>query len=273
MDRVIHEAPVDEHRPDPYAPIAALYDVEHATFDADIEMYRQFAYATGDPILELGCGTGRVLLPLAADGYRVTGLDSSTAMLARAQTAVKQTQLTDRVTLAEAEMSDCASAPGGPFGLAIIALNGLLHATTSQAQRHILSSVRQALDPRGQLILDVLNPTPEYVRSLEGTALEGTWTLDDGSKVMKFSHRRVRPSEQIIETDLWYDIIGRTGTLNRVTTSFAMRYLSPSELVLLLELAGYVEWELYGSYDLDPLDDASDRLIVTAEVSPSHCIA
>lgn len=270
MDRVIHEAPLDHDRPDAYEHIAALYDLEHASFDADIEMYRQFVYATGDPVLELGCGSGRIVLPLAADGYRVTGLDASPAMLARAQSAVDRANLSDRVTLTEGDMGECTVAPGGPFGIVIIALNGLLHAATSHEQRKVLSCARQVLDPRGQLIIDVLNPTPEHLRGLEGTGLEGTWTLDDGSKVMKFSQRRVHPTQQIIETELWYDIVSPSGAINRVATSFPMRYLYPSELVLLLELAGYVEWELYGSYDLDPLDDSSDRLIVTAEVTPSR---
>jgi hypothetical protein len=48
-----------------------------------------------------------------------------------------------------------------------------------------------------------------------------------------------------------------------------MRYLVASELTLLLEVSGFVEWKRYGSYDLDPFDDRSDRLIVTAEVTPS----
>jgi hypothetical protein len=54
-----------------------------------------------------------------------------------------------------------------------------------------------------------------------------------------------------------------------VRTRFPMRYLVASELVLLLEITGFVEWKLYGSYDLDPYHEGSDRLIVTAEVTPS----
>jgi hypothetical protein len=46
-----------------------------------------------------------------------------------------------------------------------------------------------------------------------------------------------------------------------------MRYIHRAELELMLELAGYPEWELYGSYDLDPFEDGSDRLIVAAEAS------
>ena len=68
---------MDERNRDAYAEIGSFYDLEHASFDADLELYRNVAAAVGDPILELGCGSGRVLVPLAEMGFRVTGLDSS----------------------------------------------------------------------------------------------------------------------------------------------------------------------------------------------------
>ncbi len=73
---------------DPYAEIGALYDLEHATFDDDLDLYLNLALVTGDPVLELGCGSGRLLVPLAATGLRVTGLDRSQPMLDRARAAV-----------------------------------------------------------------------------------------------------------------------------------------------------------------------------------------
>ena len=69
---------------DPYAEIPELYDLEHADFADGVAFYQQFAEVIGDPILELGCGTGRLLQPLAAAGHRVTGIDQSAPMLARA---------------------------------------------------------------------------------------------------------------------------------------------------------------------------------------------
>ena len=98
---------------DEYASIAEFYDLEHADFDADIDLYRQLAEVVGDPILELGCGSGRVLLPLAAAGYRVTGLDHSRSMLARARMAASREGLAERVSLVAGEMEDAAAAPGG----------------------------------------------------------------------------------------------------------------------------------------------------------------
>ncbi len=270
MDRLLDERPLGEVRPDPYATIAELYDLEHVGFDDDVEMYRQFAYATGDPVLELACGSGRILAPLAADGHRVTGLDRSGPMLDRARLALSRLEPVPKYHLVEADMTAASTATGAPFGLVIVGLNSLLHAETSEEQRQVLTAARLACDPRGQLIVDILNPTPEHLQALTGTALDGQWALPTGNRVMKFSDRRVSSSEQTIATTIWYDIVGPDGTLRRENTGFTLRYLHRSELLLMLEFAGWVDFEVYGSYDLDPVTDSSERLIVTAQRTPSE---
>src|SRR3712207_2002018 len=113
---------------DPYAELPELYDLEHAEFTEDIDLYLRLAEVVGDPILELGCGTGRVLGPLAAAGHRVTGVDRSGAMLDRARSLLSEHAgaLSQRVTLIEDLMTEAERAPGGPFGLAIFSLNGLM---------------------------------------------------------------------------------------------------------------------------------------------------
>ena len=260
-----------EKAPDAYAEIAALYDLEHAPFEADLDLYRNVAEAVGDPILELGCGSGRVLVPLAELGFRVTGLDRSLAMLTRAAEAAASAGVAERVTLIEGAMEEADATAGGPFGLVLAPLNGLLHVVTAAGQRAALASARRALDPRGQLVLDVFNPTPEALRAFDGTVVaEGSWNLPDGSQVDKFSSRRHHATEQRIETDLWYDLLAPDGGLRRVRTSYPLRYLHPSEMELLLELTGYAEWALYGGYELEPFDDSSDRLVVLAEATPSR---
>jgi SAM-dependent methyltransferase len=257
---------------DPYAELPDLYDLEHAGFSDDIELYLRLAEVVGDPILELGCGTGRVLAPLAAAGHRITGIDRSRAMLDRAR-ATLQTQagsLLRRVTLAEGSMTEAERAPGGPFGLVIYSLNGLMHVSTMAGQRAALESARRALDPRGMLVIDVLNPTPELLTTLDGRVQhEGSWRESEGTVIDRFSAQTHDSAEQRIDTELWYDLTDLKGHIRRVRSGFPMRYLVASELTLLLEVSGFVEWQRYGSYDLDPFDDRSDRLIVTAEVTPS----
>lgn len=255
--------------PDPYAAIAELYDLEHAGYDEDVDLYLNLALAAGDPVLELGCGSGRLLLPLAQAGHRVTGLDLSAPMLDRARTALDAAGLGGRVALHRGSMTEADAVPGGPFGLVIVALNGLLHLRTAAAQREALAAARRALDPRGQLVVDLLHATPETLRVLDDSVVhEGTWRLPGGDRVDKFAARRVLPAGQGITTELWYDRLSPDGTLRRTATGYPMRYLHRAELELLLELVGFAEWQVYGSYDLDPFADGSERLIATAEVTP-----
>jgi SAM-dependent methyltransferase len=256
---------------DPYATIAELYDLEHDDFDADIALLLNFAEVVGDPILELGCGSGRLLVPLAEAGFNVTGLDNSRPMLDRAEGAIQKAGVGDRVTLFEGDMREADNAPGGPFGLVIYSLNSLMHLTTAGDQREALIAARKALDPRGQLIIDTINPSIEQVRHLlDGPHHEGWWELPDGSVIDKWSHRKASAHPQVIDTLLWYDRTWPDGHVTRTRSAFPLRYVHPSELALMLELAGFVEPMFYGSYDLDPFDPDTDRLLVTAEVTPSR---
>lgn len=258
----------NQPRTQPYDRIAELYDLEHVTHEDDIDFHLNFVQAVGDPVLELGCGSGRLLAPIAEAGFRIVGVDQSRAMLDRA--AVATAELSGLVTLREGDMTDLRGVPGGPFGTVIIGLNGLLHLPSAAEQRTCLSAARAVLDPRGQLLIDVFNPTPESLRGFDQSILhEGLWLKDDGSRVDKFSSRRVSTAAQTILTDLWYDLTGPDGIVKRTATSFTMRYVYPAELELMLEIAGFAEWQIYGSYDLDPLTDHSERILVAAEVTPA----
>lgn len=258
------------HPTDPYARIAQFYDLEHDGFEEDLDLYLNLASVVGDPILELGCGSGRLLEPLAAAGHRVTGVDGSEPMLARARQRLGTRHELGDVQLVHRTFDDLSAIPGGPFGLAIIGLNGLMHVALCDAQRDMLCAVKSLLDPRGMLVLDLMHPTPAVLQTLDQTVVhEGSWQLDDGSHITKVANRRVFPVEQRIETELWYERTAPNDSVERTVTTYPMRWIYPSELELLLELAGYAEWKVYGSYELDPLTDQSDRLIITAEVGAS----
>ena len=145
-----------------------------------------------------------------------------------------------------------------------------MHLTTSDRQLSALRAAFAALDPKGQLIIDTMNPTPAQLTQLDsGQTLEGSWDRPDGSTVDKWSHRYVHPATQLIDTMLWYDRTFPDGRLTRTRTRFPLRYVHASELELMLRLAGFSETRLYGNYDLEPYDDDSERLFVTSEVTPS----
>ncbi len=253
----------------PYDAIAEMYDLEHAGFDDDIAMMRNIASIVGDPIVEFGCGSGRILLPIAADGFDITGVDTSTEMLRRLEERSKDID-GGAVSTIEADMGGELPLPAATFGVGIFSLNGLMHLETQDRQVTALRESARVLDPRGQVVIDLFNPTPEYLTHLAaGPHLEGTWTLSDGTEVEKWSHRRLHPATQRFDTRIWYDRVLNDGSVTRTKTAFHLRYIHAAELELMLEKAGFVEWQLYGSYDLDPYDDASERLIALAELTPS----
>jgi ubiquinone/menaquinone biosynthesis C-methylase UbiE len=118
-----------------YDSIARFYDLTHASLTADLPFVLQLAAATNAPMLELGCGSGRLLLPLARAGHTVTGLDVSAGMLdrARARLAQEPTAVQQRVTLHLADMTNFTLPETSPFGLIVIPYNTLLHLDTAQA--------------------------------------------------------------------------------------------------------------------------------------------
>jgi ubiquinone/menaquinone biosynthesis C-methylase UbiE len=247
----------------PYRAIATLYDLEHDGHRDDLDLIHYIVETVGDPVLELGCGSGRVLASLSDLEMRLTGVDNGAEMIERARDRLEDMP---RVTLVESEMS-ATGLPGNSFGVVLIALNTLMHAGTFTEQRSVLREAFRVLDPRGQLYIDLPNPHAGAFDFVDHqVTLEGSWTsLTDGSAVSKFSSRTISRVEQQIRTDIWYDIIETDSTIQRVATRFELRYLYPSELLLMLELAGFVECLTYGTYELDPFTDMSPRLIVTAE--------
>lgn len=250
----------------PYDPIAAYYDLEHRSFTDDVELYLQFIEAAGDPVLELGCGTGRIIREVAAAGFDSTGIDSSRSMLAYARDLIAAEPTESQIELIEGDFRRNDLVEAGTFGVAIIALDSLLHATTQADQVRVLHSAWTALDPRGQLIVDVFNPTPARLLAMDGDlTFSGTWTLENGARLDKLVAQNADLASQSIDNELWYEVTCADGAITRTRTSFVQRWIGAAELVLMLQLAGFQDWRVYGTYDLDPLEAHSDRIIIAAE--------
>ena len=249
---------------DPFAAYAGFYDVDYAGVDDDLFMIRQFAARCGSPILELACGTGRVLLPLARDGYRVVGVDVSPAMLQVARHRVTGEGLEERVALLEQDMR--ALSLDQSFTLALVALNSFCHLLSTDDQLAALAGVRQHLEPGGLLLLDLFNPDlGQLLDSRSQITLDRIWTTPDrGHRVMKMRSQSVDLAEQIIHVTLLLDEMDGQGQVRRTVFPFEMRYLFRHELELLLRHAGFEVEAIYGSYELADFHAGSERLIAVA---------
>src|SRR3954467_13568075 len=139
----------------PFDRLARYYDWEHHDYDADIPLYLDFARRTGGPILELACGTGRLMVPLLESGERVVGIDSSAPMLDRARQAIGRAGLSGRATLHQADVRTLDL--GQRFRLAIFGLDSFGLLLTIDDQLAALRRIYQHLEPGGLLVLDLSN--------------------------------------------------------------------------------------------------------------------
>ena len=248
--------------------VGALYDAVPAYgVRRDVAFYVEEATRAGGPVLELGCGTGRITLPIARAGVAVTGLDASEGMLARCRMKLdaEPDAVRERVTLRRADARDFSL--GATFALAIAPFRILQHVVAVDDQLRCLTSVARHVAPGGRLVLDVFNPSFAALTRDRATEQEDTAaTLPDG-RVLRRAIRvpRVRWTEQVSETELIYYVGAPGETPRRTVQAFDMRWYVPAELVHLLARTGFAVREILGDFDRSPLTDGSPEMIVRAE--------
>jgi ubiquinone/menaquinone biosynthesis C-methylase UbiE len=253
-----------------YDGVARFYDLTYSDSNDDLGLYQGFAERCGSPILEVGCGTGRVALPLAEAGYRVTGVDLSPAMLAIARQKADTMKLGGRLALVEADARQL-SLPER-YSLAVIASNSFGLFLTYADQSGVLQSIRKILKPRGLLVFDIFNPDLAMLSSDNGQLFHDFTRTDPatGATVLKMHSRRVDLGEQLIEVMFIYDEMAPDGTVKRTLFPFDTRYFFLPEMELLLKDSGYSLEAVYGSYDLDTYCSESDRMIIVASPAPAR---
>lgn len=249
-----------------YDPFARYYDADFADYLDDIPFYREMARRTGGPILELMCGTGRVLVPLAEEGHSISGVDISPAMLALAQAKLDDAGLAQQAILLQGDIR-VIELPPQHFALAFVAINSFMHLERVKDQLAALTNVRRALTRRGLLVLDLFNPDPmQILREDNRLTLERFYELD-GCDVHKFVAIESDVATQTSYVTYFYDEADRAGNLTRRVMRFTMRWFYRYELEHLLARAGFTIRAVYGSYELDDYNSESQRLIVVAAPS------
>lgn len=246
-----------------YDCLALTYDLLHDGLTEDVAYCLALAGPASRRILELGCGSGRLLLPLAHAGHFVTGVDRSNAMLARAlaRLAAEPEAVGGRVRLVDADITRLPTAGlAGPFDLAIIAYNTLLHLEPGEVAA-MLRGVRPLLAGGGRLFIDIENPftlaaaaddpEPRLERDLTDPVSGATMSL--------YTAYRAIPGEQTIEA-VWH--LDPEDAGEAVTVRY--HYLYPHELQLWLDQAGYRLAALAGDYAGSPFDEDSPRLLALA---------
>jgi SAM-dependent methyltransferase len=248
---------------DPYAPFAEYYDLEYDAFGADLDFYRQFAREANGPILEIGCGTGRVLRALTDLGLPLAGVDNSAAMLRRARSRLPGDV---NLVLGDVRCLTPAQLPDAPYWMAFSAINSWLHLPDVESQLRALRALRAVVVSGGLLLLDLMVPEPHYLAALDGRlACEFSTTFPNGDRLDKFVSRTHDLHTQTIQTSVYFDRAhADSGQVRREVGRYDTRYLHRFELEHLLVRAGWRLISLYGSYELDPYGADAERMLALA---------
>ena len=223
----------------PYDAIAELYDPWSASVVEDVGFYLEEARRSGGPVLELGVGTGRIAVPIAADGIRVIGVDSSRAML---DVCARRAALAGvEVDLRVGDLREPPVRERVP--LVICPFRSLLHMQTDEDRRRVLASARELLLPEGRFVFDVFAPGADDVAQTHDRWLE----REPG----------------IFELALW-DESERTLTLTvrgaGGETTMTLAWLSPDEWRSLLLESGFEVEACYGWFDRTPFTGGDDTI-------------
>jgi SAM-dependent methyltransferase len=245
--------------------IATYYDLIHGSLEEDWPMWQFLTQDLSGPILEIGCGSGRLLFPLAQAGHSLTGLDLSEVALRKARTKLEAGGLTEQVTLVQADMRHF-DLPDQTFELAIMALNTFMHCHTTADQLATLQAIHRHLNPGGQLAIDLFYPDPIMLAEVDGRLYFETEIQDEttGHIIQWYWQHDIDLAQQMRHLTYILDAIDQQGNVRRVTIPFSLRFLYRFEMELLLKMTGFEPETIYGSYDFEPFRSTSPRMIVLA---------
>ncbi len=248
----------------PYDGWADIYDAVFSYVKEDIPFYVEEAERSGGPVLELGCGTGRVAIPIALRGANIVGLDSSPAMLKRAQQKAELAGAKN-LKLVQADMLDFKLPER--FSLIIIPFRGFLSLLSVADEERTLMNIKRHLAPGGKLVFDIFMPdlnmmvqegdTPYYFRDVTDPATGKTLVIWNQASYDAFS--------QIMSIRTTIEELDDGGNVsNKMYRDFALRYIFRWEMHHLLRACGYDVLALYGDFECHDFDEHSPDMVWVA---------
>ncbi|HVL67903.1 MAG TPA: class I SAM-dependent methyltransferase [Vicinamibacterales bacterium] len=254
------EAPAEGWRGwDEYAP---FYDWENARTVGrrDVPFWQRLAASQEGRVLELGCGTGRITLPVARAGAHVVGIDRSDAMLARNRQRIRRARLGAAVSLVRGDIRHLPFRRRTGFSL-VMAPYGILQSLTRERDlRDTLVSVRSVLASGGMLGVDLVPDLPKWDEYQRRTSLTGTAR---GARITLVESVRQDVARRLTIFDQEY-VVRRGADRRTHRFSLTFRTLSVRQMVRRLEAAGFEVRAVLGDYDGGPWDPRSDVWVILA---------
>jgi ubiquinone/menaquinone biosynthesis C-methylase UbiE len=244
---------------DAYAP---FYDWENQRTIGrrDVPFWQQFAAERPGRVLELGCGTGRLSLPLARSATELVGVDRSAAMLARARTGSRRARLQGRLRLVRADIR-ALPFPARSFRVVIAPYGILQSLLTDDDLVAVLESVVRVLQPRGVFGIDVVSDLPRWPEYSNRRQLSGSNSA--GVHLTLVESVRQQRSRNVTVFEQCYTTRGRRGAAER---RFELRFRTPSmrRLTGLLKQAGLTVDARFGDYSGRAWHRDADTSIIVA---------
>ncbi len=228
----------------PYDAIAELYDPWSRSVTEDVAFYVSEARRGGGPVVELGVGTGRIAVPVAAAGVRVIGVDSSPGMLALCR---ERAEAAGVASLLDLRLGDVREPPVDErVRLVICPFRSYLHLPTDADRLRALRAAYELLVPGGRLVFDVFAPGADDIAETHGRWLEREPGIFE------------RADWDVRARTLTLSVRGETGE-----TTMRLAWLAPHEWRRLLERAGFEVESCYGWFDRTPYRGGEDTIWVT----------
>ena len=250
-----------------YDTIAHYYDLIHSDLREDIKFLLRMADPVNGRVLELGCGTGRLMIPFAMAGYDITGVDHTLEMLAigRKKVAELREGTRDRISFIEGDMVGFGSTNN--FELAFFGHNTFMHIARHKLDR-ALRNLRSHLSNSGLVVIDVDNPTEVADPSADHLiVLERTFKIPRSGEIVAQSASSWSDGEQQVRHITW--IFDRTpaagGSVHRHVVKTSFHYYYAHQVDIALNGAGFQIKTIYGDYDETPYLDDGPRMIILAE--------
>jgi SAM-dependent methyltransferase len=231
----------------------------------DLPFYVELAEQSAGPILEVACGTGRVLLPIARKGIQIHGVDNSRPMLKILETSLasEHKDVREKVTLHEGDMRDFQL--GAQYPLVIIPFRPMQHMHTVEDQVSALTTAALHLSDTGLLAFDVFYPKFDLINTKMGEeVLEFEWSPNqDSQEIVRRSFRKdaVDKILQIFHFTFTYRTLRAGELILEETEAFQLSYFTYPHLRALFLLAGLEPVAEYGSFAKAPLDNKSEQMI------------
>ena len=247
-----------------------FYDHYFTGVEGDVEFYVDAALEAGSPVLELGCGTGRVLLPTAAAGVEVVGLEVDEAILGvtRRKLANSDPLVREMTRLVRADMEEFDL--NRRFRLVTIPYRSFQHLLTPTDQHHVLECVHRHLEDGGVLVLDIFDPLMDIAgRGFTAPLQKDTDFADPetGHSVTVWYSRQYDPEVQLLEQELIFEETDRTGeVVSRTYGRLQLRYIFRYEMEYLLERCGFAVEALYGDFHRSVFPGYGEQIWVARKV-------